>query len=225
MTTEHLEPRAAASAPMSCAQLAIVLAAAGRVEDPVSRMTELAILSPGVAPWLPACRVERIDAEDGVVEVPTASGGWANVGLGRRASAVVAELVAGRTDGYLVEDGHDEPVPFDDCASDYAVELLGRADGRTAAFRWSLGTLRASALHQLCAAGVSEGLLLVSAGVTPPGTCPRAARHLQLFVAEYWSRSLALHRAAVVALGFEARLLGRGTDPSFSTYALTAGRP
>ncbi len=212
-------PLVAAPALLTCAQITIVLTAAKRVRHPVASATELAILAPGVAPALPACWVDRIDWERGCVTLPGPHD-WTSVALGKRSMELVKRLVNGRTTGQLLVDDHGDPVTMDDDTSDYAVEILGRADPRCTRFAWSLESLRTSAFVNMAMGGVSEQLLLSSGGFQPPGSCPRLVRHGQTWVGEYWEYLLDLNERAVVALKFISRIAGGRIDASFATFTL-----
>lgn len=218
----HRGPRAAAQGLLTCAQITTVLRAASETQHIVAHATELAILAPGSAPALPACHVDRIDLERGSLSVPTADGRWTGIALGRRGMELVGQLVDDRTTGQLLVDHHGAPIALDADTSDYAVELLGRADPRCARFRWSLDLLRSSALYHLWAGGVSDDELFAICGVPIAGTSPRHTHRMQIWVGEYWEHLLDLQNRAIVARRFIERMEGGRIDTTFAGFTFNA---
>lgn len=159
----------------SLAQLNAVIDAARRIEHPLARLVEMAILAPGITDVLSAVDVRDVDLRAGTVVLPFEARQTHVVALGSVAMDIIEEMICGRKAGPLITDPHGDPLLPDDDSSDYAVELLGGVSRDARSFAWDLRSLRTAAITQLTGYGVPSRSIAWASGIEPL-PLPNAAR-------------------------------------------------
>lgn len=195
----------------SYAQLDAVLNAAARYDHPLSALAILSVRAPNIADVISAVGVNHVYARAGIVLIPTEQGFLHEVGVGTRAMEFIQGLIGDRTEGFLIEDDHGDPVWPDDDASDLVVQDLTAIDPALGTFEWSLYSLRCAAFDHMIASGVSGHLLGSASGLLPlpaHGPSRRIAVLEQQMVGDHWTHLLDFDR--------QMRTLG----PSVTSWAL-----
>lgn len=187
------------ASPHSLAQLNTITDAAKRVDHPLGRLVEMAVLAPGITDVLSAVDVRDIDLRAGTVVLPFEGRRNHVVALGNVAMDIIEEMTCGRKAGPLITDPHGEPLLPDDDSSDFAFELLGEANPQVRCFAWDLRSLRTAAIGHLTDNGVPARSIAWASGIEPlplPNAARRRVLLEQVTVHDFLSHLLARRRAA-----------------------------
>lgn len=149
---------------LSCDQLAMIAAAAHRIDTPLARAIELAVYLPCEIQAICNAPIELIDPHARTFRLVDDHGNWNKVPVGPCTADVIDAAAGTRTSGPLIADEYDNPLVIDREADDYAVQSVAEVDGRTTAFGWDFGSLRLSHVFHLRAAGISWGTIRSRAG-------------------------------------------------------------
>lgn len=185
----------------SLAQLNAITDAAKRIEHPLARLVEMAVLAPGVTDVLSAVDVRDVDLRAGTVTLPFEGRRTHVVALGAVAMDIIEEMTFGRMAGPLITDPHGDPLLPDDDSSDFAVELLNGVSPAARSFAWDLPSLRAAAISHLTGNGVPSRSLAWASGIEPlplPNAARRRVLLEQVMVHDFLSHLLSRQKAAEI---------------------------
>lgn len=164
-----------------------------RRNHPLAHLVTVATHIPASAYALAAIGVRAFHGRANVLSVPTPTHGRTRIALGNGAAAAVRRAIAGRTSGYLFDEGNGSPIVPDADAVAYADELMQEDGEGPLPFKWTFRSLREGVAAGMADDGVLQNVVEAQAGLRrleTSGSNEAFLRIQERAASDWWSAQL-----------------------------------